>query len=271
MLLGIIFYLSSLVFGALLADYFFSKYVSQRLILFAMGVPIGFALAAYCTLFFEILFGSFHWWLVALASLLMLAISFYLCLHLRWRRKGLAEFRKELRDHRLLYCGILLISLVLMLMQYQGLRATAGGVSAADNYGVDFLFHLGIGNSLIYGPFPPQFPYAAGAANVYPFIPDFYSALLVYSGLGLVMPFYLMNFLLYFSLVAIGSYLFFQAVEKPVAAPVRDVHIHILRRGAEPHRDGRVQCAAVRIPDPDLQPAVQQLQQPLLSHNVPLF
>ena len=60
LLLGIIFYVSSIVFGVILSDYFFSEYVSQRLIRFAMGVPMGFALAAYCTLFLEMAVGGFH-------------------------------------------------------------------------------------------------------------------------------------------------------------------------------------------------------------------
>lgn len=220
LILGIIFYISSLVLGATVSNYLFSKYVGQKFIRFAMGVPIGFALASYITLLFEMTYGVFHQWFPLAASLIMLATSLYLyhsatpkgrrerCA--AWIRKMSKELENELGEHKTLYVGILLISLVLIGMQYRGLRSTAVGIIGADNYGVDFLFHLGIGNSLIYGPFPPRFPYAAGAINVYPFIPDFYDAILISTGMGLVVPFYLMNFLLYFSIVAVGSYLFYR-------------------------------------------------------------
>ena len=212
LIFGIIFYISSLALGAVLSDYFFSKYVDLKVVRFAMGIPIGFVLAAYLTLSLKILAGTFSELLVVFASVIMLSVSLYLCMPMIKKSKNnlVIELRKELRVYKVLYCGIAMISLVLIAMQYQGLHANSSGVIGADNYGVDFLFHLGIGNSLIYGPFPPRFPYAAGATNVYPFIPDFYSEILVYTGLGLVMPFYMMNFLLYFSIVAIGAYLFFR-------------------------------------------------------------
>ena len=209
-LLGMIFYISSIVFGAALSDFFFSEYISQRLIRFAMGVPMGFALAAYIVLVLDILAGAFYGSLVFFASVLMIAASCYLFVAKLRNSMNARKFSKELRDYRVLYCGIFLISLVLIILQYQGLRMTSQGITGGDNFGVDFLFHLGIGNSLIYNKFPPNFPYASGIANVYPFIPDFFSAILVYSGTGLVDSFYLMNFMLYFSLVAIGSYLFFR-------------------------------------------------------------
>lgn len=216
LLLGIAFYISSLIMGAFLSELFFFEYISQRMIRFAMGVPIGFALASYSALSFEIASGKFNQLTVAFAVLLMLAIS--LAAYLIGKQKGKFsvgkkglrwELAKELNDHRRLYYGIFLISFLLIAMQYRGLTMNGSGLIGSDNYGVDYLFHLGIGNSLIYSGFPPRFPYASGAINVYPFIPDFYSAILINSGMGLVMPFYMMNFLLYFSIVAIGSYLFY--------------------------------------------------------------
>ncbi len=216
LLLGIIFYLSSLVLGAFLSEFFFSEYVSQRVIRFAMGIPIGFALASYSALAFKILTKDFNQVTILLAILLMLAVSVSVY-EIRAKKgrllakpKGIKlELLNEFKDYRFLYCSIFLISFLLIIMQYKGLSQSGSGLIGADNYGVDYLFHLGIGNSLIHNGFPPGFPYAAGAINVYPFIPDFYSAILVNSGMGLVIPFYLMNFLLYFSIVAIGSYLFY--------------------------------------------------------------
>lgn len=216
LLLGIAFYLSSLILGVFLSEFFFSEYVRQRLIRFAIGIPIGFSLGAYSVLAFEMVSGRFSPLIVALATLLMLLISFLLILF--GIRRGLffagakrlrKELTSEFRSNKHLYYGIFLISFLLIVMQYRGLTQAAGSLIGSDNYGVDYLFHLGIGNSLIYSGFPPRFPYASGAINVYPFIPDFYSAILINSGMGLVMPFYLMNFLLYFSIVAIGSYLFY--------------------------------------------------------------
>ena len=216
LLLGIAFYISSLIIGASLSELFFSEYVSQRMIRFAMGIPIGFAFASYSALAFEIISGRFGQFTVAFSIILMLAAS--LLAYLTAVRRGRfstdltgikKELAKEFKDHRRLYYGIFLISLLLIAMQYRGLTLNGNGLIGADNYGVDYLFHLGIGNSLIYSGFPPRFPYAAGAIDVYPFIPDFYSAILINSGMGLVVPFYLMNFMLYFSMVAIGSYLFY--------------------------------------------------------------
>ena len=216
LILGIAFYVSSLILGILLSDLFFLEYVSQRLIRFAMGIPIGFALASYSALAIEIISGSFGQYVIALSVLLMLLASGFAYFVGNRRGRFLAgingielELAKEFRDYKRLYYGIFLISFLLIAMQYRGLTMNGRWLIGSDNYGVDYLFHLGIGNSLIYSGFPPRFPYASGAIDVYPFIPDFYSAILVNSGMGLVMPFYLMNFLLYFSIVAIGAYLFY--------------------------------------------------------------
>ncbi len=216
LILGIAFYVSSLILGILISNLFFSEYVSQRMIRFAMGIPIGFALASYSALAIEIISGSFGQYIVVLSIVLML-LSSYLAYFVGNRRgmpligiKGIKlQLAKEFKDYKRLYQGIFLISFLLIAMQYRGLTMNGNWLIGSDNYGVDYLFHLGIGNSLIYGGFPPRFPYAAGAIDVYPFIPDFYSAILVNSGMGLVVPFYLMNFMLYFSIVAIGAYLFY--------------------------------------------------------------
>ena len=216
LLLGMVFYVSSLILGTLISELFFSEYVAQRVIRFAMGIPIGFALASYSALAIEIISGGFGQYIVALSILLMLLASGLAYLTGRRNGRFLAgfsgvklELAKELRNYKRLYYGIFLISLLLIAMQYRGLTMNGSGLIGSDNYGVDYLFHLGIGNSLIYSGFPPRFPYASGAIDVYPFIPDFYSAILVNSGMGLVTPFYLMNFMLYFSIVAIGAYLFY--------------------------------------------------------------
>ncbi len=228
LLLGILFYLSSLLIGFLLSDYFFSRYVELRIIRLAMGIPMGFAIAAYLVLLMEAFVGSFNEFFMLAASLLMLALSFLL--YFARRRSLLKAFTltlEEFNAHGIFYASIMCFTAGLILLQVQGLHTVGGGtIQGGDNFGLDYLYHLGIGNSLIYTGFPPKLPYAAGALNIYPFIPDFYYSMLVYSGAGLITSYYLMNFLLYFSLIAVGSFLFYK-ISKSQRLPVVGMAIFI--------------------------------------------
>jgi len=49
----------------------------------------------------------------------------------------------------------------------------------------DLMYHIGIGNSLIYTHFPPRYLFTLNTTNIFPFISDFYTATLIKYGLGL--------------------------------------------------------------------------------------
>ncbi|MEM3841225.1 MAG: hypothetical protein QXN59_00825 [Candidatus Micrarchaeaceae archaeon] len=48
----------------------------------------------------------------------------------------------------------------------------------------DTMFHIGIGNSLLYSTWPPKLYYAYGAKNVFPFMYDFFVSIMVKYGMG---------------------------------------------------------------------------------------
>jgi len=74
----------------------------------------------------------------------------------------------------------------------------------------DLMYHVGIGNSLIYTHFPPKYTFTIDAKNVFPFISDFYTAVLIRYGLGLVWAVLLPDLMLFFSAVLGASLLVYR-------------------------------------------------------------
>jgi len=88
----------------------------------------------------------------------------------------------------------------------------------------DTLYHVGLGNSLIYTSFPPKYPFAIGTMNVYPFMNDFYSMLLNYLGFGLVASIIVPDLLLIFSFVTLSVLLAYR-ITKSAAATIASAAI----------------------------------------------
>ncbi len=209
LLLGIPFYIISIIFGIALANFFLSGILEKRIFIYAAGIPIGFVASSYMALALEAAIGTFTGLIMA-AVVLTEAVLCYFMLRNRRASKlfDVKQVKLEYRHSRGLHISILIVSFVLIVFQAFALTSSNGTLYASSNYGTDLLFHLGVGQSLIYSGFPPTYLYSYTAKNVFPFITDFYSAMLYYAGFGVVLAFNAMNFLLWFSFSAMLIFFF---------------------------------------------------------------
>ncbi len=211
-LYAIIMYVASILFGISLSDLFFSNMLQKRIYIIGAGIPIGFIISAYMMLVLSIPFGSFNALSVPITALIELLLSAAI---LRTRRKEWrwSKFETEFKKNKFVYTSIITIALLLILFQAQGLYSSNGAIWSGSNYATDFMFHIGIGTSVLFSSFPPHYPYIYNATNVFPFIGDFYTQLLSYSGFGIAGSTYAVNFLLWLSLAAMLAF-FFAALSK---------------------------------------------------------
>ncbi len=213
-IIGILLYLTSILFGISLTDLFLNRIVKERLYRIGAGVVVGFILSTYIILLFEIVAMRFIDISVMLTSLIEIVISYTII-----RRIGNSTslspgpLKAEFKQNRMRYLGIILLTLFFVLLQIAGVHQHGNGIWTSYNYGSDLLFHIGIGNSLIYSGFPPSYPYIYNTTNVFPFIGDFYTEILSYNGFGILGSTYMVNFLLWFSLICMLM-LFFDRIGK---------------------------------------------------------
>ncbi len=207
-LLGIAFYVASIVFGIVLVNFFLSRFLNKRIFQYAAGIPIGFAISAYMVLALEVINGVFLDWTLVIVVVIEALLSYCLLNRSKSNPFSIKGFVSEIRKSKGLHACIFALAAMLIIFQAFALSYSANGtVLASSNYGGDLLAHLGYGQSLIYTGFPPVYPYSYGAKTVFPFITDFYSAILFYNGFSIVWAFNAMKFLLWFSLA--GMLMFF--------------------------------------------------------------
>jgi hypothetical protein len=126
--------------------------------------------------------------------------------------------REQVSRDRLFYVLAAALITFLWCLQVAGVRATPSGIYGGDNFGTDFLFHISIGNSVVYSGWPPKLLYADNAANVFPFISDFYNAILIFNGINPVSALYLTNLALYFAIVMCATYFISLILKSKVAS-----------------------------------------------------
>ncbi len=221
--MSIIFYLSGIIFGISLVKYFLDKEIEDISVKYAIAFPVGFSISSFIVLAFDALLGGFNGYMMWSASLLMVLLSAFLLYYGGRQRTKHSMFsflslRTQIKKEKLFYLLLLLVILMLLVFQYRGEYYGPRGLWGGDNYGSDFLFHVSIGNSLIYTGWPPKLLYANGALNVFPFIADFYTAMLSFGGIPTVYSLYLMNFLLYFSIAVLFVYLVSMITKHKIAA-----------------------------------------------------
>lgn len=185
MLLAIAFLLLSVALGFGLVERL--KFFDSLLETFALGAPVGIVISSFLAFALDALSGGFSD-LVFYISLAIMALSlaFLYRNELRTGRFALRKMRLTSAPKEIAYAifaiyGVIaLVLLTSLYMQNGTLFCISPSICS------DLMYHIGIGNSVIYSGFPPKFPYTIGATNVFPFINDFYSALLIRYGLGLV-------------------------------------------------------------------------------------
>ena len=212
--LAAIFYISSILFGVGVASYLFDKRIKDTLVKYAFAMPIGFAAATFMVLVQEVITGSFNDVFVFVASVVMLAA--FALFYLKSKHAQMYRFsvlKKQLASDKVFHILLFIIIAILIVLQIFGVYRNSTGIVGGDNYGTDFLFHLSIGNSLVYTGWPPKLLYANYATNVFPFIADFYVSILTFNGVFPTYALYMMNLPLYFS-IAVATIYFLTLITK---------------------------------------------------------
>jgi hypothetical protein len=213
--LGVAFYAVSVLFGVAAVERFIGDLLGLKVFRLAAGIPVGFAFSTYMVLALEAMNSSFSGWLMVIAAAIELALSYLMLRHNgNWKVFSPRDLAAEGNNNRGMYIAIILIAAFLIFLQSHGISTSStGSVIASFNYGGDLLFHLGQGNSLIYSGFPPRYLYSYNATNVFPFISDFYSAMLLYNGFNIAAAFNASDYALWFAFTAM-LILFFTLIGK---------------------------------------------------------
>jgi hypothetical protein len=220
-LLGVLFYLSSMIIGVALVNYFLGNLTNEALIKYAIAFPIGFVIAAFLALSMEAAASVFSQWIVLASSLVMLALSYILYRKSPGRDMfRLKVIRRQFLKQKWFYISVFIVLAALLVLMTYGVHNAANGIHGADNYGTDFLFHVSIGNSVVYTGFPPKLLYIANQTNAFPFIADFYTSILAYTGINIVNSWYMTNYPLWYSLVLLSVYFISIIIKRRYAAIV---------------------------------------------------
>ncbi|MDE1873959.1 MAG: hypothetical protein KGI04_02460 [Candidatus Micrarchaeota archaeon] len=219
LLIGLLFYVSSIIAGVTISNYFLRKLTDEHLVMYAFAFPIGFVVASYLTLAMDALSGAFSSYLMLITSILLLILSYFLYTRAKNRDMfSIGLIGKQYRANRQYYILVFTVVFLLLVLQIKGVNQGAGGIFGGDNYGTDFLFHMSVGNSVVYTPFPPTLLYTPNVTNVFPFITDFFTSMLSYTGIGPVNSLYMTNIPLYYSLVMLSIYLIYVFTRRRYAA-----------------------------------------------------
>jgi len=215
MIVGIFLLLLSLIFGyVLLSKFDFAKSPLER---FGLGIPIGIASAAFIMLAIYAILGTFSYAVTDATIILLAGASVLLCAK-RQRNFSAVRANKFAAMPNDLVAGVLAISAIIGIVFASNLYMSNGSIYCG-NIGMcsDFMYHFGIGVSLLTYHFPPLYPFTIKAINVFPFINDFYSAVLYKYGFGITGSFIITDILLIFSSVTISSLLIYKMTRSTMA------------------------------------------------------
>ncbi|MGC8651867.1 MAG: hypothetical protein ACP5UH_01280 [Candidatus Micrarchaeia archaeon] len=220
-LLAVLVFSAPLIFGIYLMSKM--RFIRAWLEAVAFGVPVGIALfAAFLFLLYTVV-GS-----LSLLTICMAVVVFLLPVivdmsfgfvrsnhktHTLRRGQALSLFGIDAN----LVLAIFVLSIIISSIFLFSVSRIGNTIYCIDAGCSDTMYHIGLGNSLIYSAFPPKYPFTIGTINVYPFMNDMFSMLLNYLGFGLVASIIIPDLLLVFSFVTL-SVLFAYRVTKSVGA-----------------------------------------------------
>ena len=217
--LAVLFYAASILFGVGVASYFLDKHIKDVLVKYAFAFPIGFGVAPFLVVVQDAIAGGFSDLFMASAAVIMLIA--FLVLYMKSSGAKMYDLRllkKQILAEKWFHFIMFAIVAFFIVLQITGVYQSHYGIVGGDNYGTDSLFHLSIGNSLIYTGWPPKLLYADYARNVFPFITDFYTSMLSFNGVPFVYSLYMMNLPLYFSITFCTVYLLTLITKRRTAA-----------------------------------------------------
>ncbi len=203
MILGLLFFLVSLIFGiGIMLKIKFAKGIFLKIV---FGFPVGIVISTFILLIFYIINGSFTNGIFYITLLLLALFSLVLYYPFKYKTYPLIEKTGNKNEEKGLKKAIIgglavyaIIAEVLLTSMYfnNGTLYCVGPAICSD-----LMYHIGIGNSIIYTNFPPKYLFTMGSKNVFPFISDFYTAVLMKYGLNLRWASILPYLILFFSAV----------------------------------------------------------------------
>ncbi|MGC8710603.1 MAG: hypothetical protein ACP5RF_03290 [Candidatus Micrarchaeia archaeon] len=218
MLLAILFMTLSLLVGvSILSRISFADTLLAKL---AFGFPTGVVVSSFLLLALYALNGYFNNVIFYLTLTLLAVISVALLYPFKFKGFGLYgrknkgkdknSFRKVIAVSLIVYVIIAFVLLSSMYMENGTLYCIGPAICS------DLMYHIGIGNSLIFTSFPPKYLFTINATNVFPFISDFYTAVLMNYGMGLNLSAMLPYLLFFFSAVVGVALLTYRITKSPL-------------------------------------------------------
>ncbi len=199
MLLALVFLIVPLFFG-------FSVALKSRLLdtytkKLAVGLPIGIAIFSFENLLLYAILGNFSTSVPAIASASLLIVGAILTY--RYYRDGWSNRLYDMPKP--LFASFLMVFVILAVIFLTSMYSSGGNIYCS-NIGMcsDISYHIGIGESLLHTSFPPKYPFAINTINIFPFIADFYTAILIDYGMGLVPSIIISDLVLIFCILLLG-------------------------------------------------------------------
>jgi len=176
----------SVVFGVSIVSRL--EFADSALLRISFGIPFGVAAFAFLELLFYFLYGrvtiaTIYAAAAVLAAIAVIAVVQKTGLSARKLRKHLAGKGAGLPFMLGIYLLVLYAiigTLFLVSVFIVGHTFYCEGPGCSDT-----MYHIGIGNSLLYSSWPPKLYFAYGANNVFPFIYDFFVSMMMKYGLGI--------------------------------------------------------------------------------------
>lgn len=187
MLLGAFVLISSLLFGFTLVSRL--EFAENLLLKLSIGLPIG--IASYSTLSFLLYYlnGYATGLMLSLAGLLLLLFSLLFVLQGQ-NKPTIKSIKKRLLGKGIGLPTALAVFLIILYVVIEPIFAASAfyyhGVFYCENPGCsDNIFHISLGNSVLYSAFPPKLFLAYRVVDVFPLMYDFFDAVMLKYGLGL--------------------------------------------------------------------------------------
>ncbi|MEM0201954.1 MAG: hypothetical protein QXR73_02155 [Candidatus Micrarchaeaceae archaeon] len=158
---------------------------------------------------FDYVFGSINSYAIGLSFLVMLLalIAVYsgtIYGLLSKRSKGSRKNNLNIQITSLprwAWISALAITVIIAIIFIAGTGNYSNGIYCIDASCSDALYHIGIGYSVAFGNFPPEYYFTVGTKNVFPFMSDLYMGMLHRFGMGIVGALLLPDVMLVFSFV----------------------------------------------------------------------
>ena len=203
MLLAPLFILASAVFGV--SVMFKMKFADDILSKIVFGIPTGIVASSFILLVLYAINGYFTSPLFYATMALLTVFSIALLYPFKFKELHLLSRNKDLhyaKGYRNVVVWSFVVYVIIATVFISSLYMSKGTLYCiGPAICSDLMYHIGIGNSLIYTHFPPEYLFTINTKNVFPFIADFYSAILMRYGLGIRWSTLLPDLMLLFSAV----------------------------------------------------------------------